>query len=293
MPHFQIIVCTPSRLRALCGLTPKAREKLLETTVPVLLARRRQQQERPGRQRARGGGRKRGLRPEQEILLTLIYLRHNVAHEVVGALFGVSADTSENTFHEVIAALREACPAQRWEAEKHWKKGEPSWEPQELDRVLVDSFETPVPRPSVEPAQRRRYSGKKKRHTLKTQVVTDGVGEILELDAGHRGPTADKKLAEQSGIVARYPEAEKLGDLGYQGTEGMQVPHKKPKGGELTPEQKAANRQHAAARVPVEHAVRRLKAFRILRGDYRLATGLFPRIAAVVVGLVHLVRLVG
>ena len=152
MPHLRIIARTPSRLRALCGLAPKALEKLLETTVPVLLARRRQQQDRPGRQRALGGGRKRGLRPEQELLLTLIYLRHHVAHEVVGALFGVSADTSENTFHEVIAALREACPAQRWEAEQHWKQGEPAWKPQDLDRVLVDSFETPRPRPSVEPA---------------------------------------------------------------------------------------------------------------------------------------------
>jgi len=40
--------------------------------------------------------------------------------------------------------------------------------------VIVDSFETPVPRPSDYEAQRRVYSGKKKDHTLKTQVVSDG-----------------------------------------------------------------------------------------------------------------------
>jgi len=294
MRTLHVATRTPSRVRALCGLTPKALEKLLHATVPVLLARRREQQQcRPGRKRAVGGGRKRGLSPEQEVLLTLIYLRHNVAHEVVGALFGVSADTSENTFHEGVAVLREVCPAQRWEAEKRWQKGEPFWQPSEKERVLIDSFETPVPRPSVEPTQRRVYSGKKKRHTLKTQVVTDPAGEILEIDAGQRGPAADKKVYEQSGVAERYPEAEKLGDLGYQGVEGMQVPQKKPKGGELTPEQKEANRQHAAARVRVEHGIRRLKAFRILREDYRLALGLFPRMAAVVVGLVHLLRLVG
>lgn len=283
-----------TRLRALCGLTPKALEQLLETAIPVLLARRHERlAHRTGRRRAVGGGRKRRLTPGQEVLLALIYLRHNVAHAVVGALFGVSADTSENTFHEVVAVLQEVCPATRWDAEKQWKKGEPSWRPEEQDRILVDSFETPVRRPSVDEAQRRVYSGKKKRHTLKTQVVTDGTGEILELDAGHRGPTADKKLYERSGVAVRYPKAKKWGDRGYQGTKGLQVPHKKPKGGSLTAAQREENREHAARRVRVEHGVRRLKAFRILREDYRLALGLFPRVAAVVVGLVHLVRLVG
>jgi hypothetical protein len=212
---------------------------------------------------------------------------------VVGELFGVSADTSENTFHEVVAVLRAVCPTHRWDAEKKWKKSEPSWSPAALDRVLVDSFETPVPRPSVEPKQRRVYSGKKKRHPLQTQVVSDAAGEVLEIEAGHRGPTADKKLYEQSGVAARYPQAKKQADLAYQGSAGVSVPHKKPKDGELTPAQRAANREHAAERVPVEHAIRRIKAFRIVRDTYRLATGLFPQTAAVVVGLVHLNRLVG
>lgn len=283
-----------NQLRALCGLSTTALDRLLETAVPVLLTRRQEQQaRRPQRQRAIGGGRKRRLKPEQEILLTLIYLRHNVAHAVVGALFGVSADTSENTFYEVIAVLKEVCPATRWDAEKRWKKGEPAWTPTDVDRVLIDSFETPVSRPSQDEAQRRCYSGKKKRHTLKSQVVTNDAGEILEIDPGHRGPRSDKKLYEASGAAQRYPEAEKAADLGYQGLADVKVPHKKPKGGTLTDEQMAANRQHASLRVHVEHGIRRLKAFRILRDQYRLARGLFPRIAFVVVGLVHLQRLVG
>jgi hypothetical protein len=286
-------LASEKRLRALCGLTLPAWEQLLAAAVPALLARRQAQANRPGRQRAVGGGRKRRLSPAQELLLTLIYLRHNVAHAVVGALFGVSADTSENTFHEVVQVLREVCPAQRWDAEKKWKKGEPSWQPEEYDRVLVDSFETPVRRPSRDEAQRRVYSGQKKRHTRKTQVVTDTSGEILEITPGQRGPTADKKLYEQSGVAERYRRAEKWGDLGYQGSAGVKVPHKKPKGGSLTAAQREENREHARERVPVEHGIRRVKGFRILREDYRLALGLFPLVAGAVVGLVQLVRLVG
>jgi hypothetical protein len=282
------------KVRALFGLTVAALSELLAKVLPELLHRRQAAHaRRPDRQRAVGGGRRRGLKPYQEVLLTLIYLRHNVAHAVVGELFGVSADTSENTFHEVVFVLREVCPAQRWDAEKRWKKGEPSWTPDKVERVLIDSFESPVRRPSLPPRQKRVYSGKKKRHTLKSQVVTDAKGEILDLDPGHRGPTADKRLYEQSTVAAHYPRAQKQGDLAYQGIAGVSVPHKQPKGGHLTEEQRAENRQLAAVRVHVEHGIRRIKGWRIVRDDYRIALGLFPLIASTVVGLVQLVRIVG
>jgi len=229
------------------------------------------------------------------VLMTLVYLRHNVSHEVVGGLFGVSADTSENTFHEVVRVLQDVCPSSRWDAEKKWNKSEPSWEPTQKDRLLIDSFETPIRRPSDHDRQRRTYSGKKKRHTLKSQVVTDEKGEILELDAGHRGPKADIRIYEESGVDTRYPDAEKIADKAYQSSEHptLRTPHKKPKGGELTPEQKEENRQLAQQRVYVEHGIRRVKGWRILRDEYRLAVGLFAPVAHAVVGLVQLGRILG
>jgi len=282
------------KLRALFGMTRSALAALLEAALPEMLHRRQEaQQGRAGRKRSVGGGRTRRLRPYQEVLLTLVYLRHNVSHAVVGEMFGVSADTAENTFHEVVLVLRDVCPSQRWDAEKRWKKGEPSWKPEEMEQILIDSFETPVSRPSLDTAQRRLYSGKKKRHTLKTQIVTDARGEILEIDAGHRGPSSDKKLYEKSGVAERYPKAGKQADLGYQGAEGVAVPHKKPRKGQLTEQQKEENRIQASGRVYVEHGIRRVKAFRIVRDEYRLALGLFPLIAQAVVGLAQLNRLVG
>jgi hypothetical protein len=282
------------KVRALLGLTVAALSELFAKVLPELLCRRQAERvRRLDRQRAVGGGRRRQLKPYQEVLLTLIYLRHNVAHAVVGELFGVSADTSENTFHEVVFVLRDVCPAQRWDAEKRWKKGAPSWTPDKVERVLIDSFESPVRRPSLPKRQKRVYSGKKKRHTLKSQVVTDAQGEILDLDPGHRGPTADKRLYEQSPVAERYPHAQKQGDLAYQGIAGVCVPYKKPRGGHLTEAQRAENRRLAAVRVHVEHGIRRIKGWRIVRDDYRIALGLFPLIASTVVGLVQLLRIVG
>ena len=285
---------SPTRIHALFGLFPRALSELLAAALPVLLERRQQAQERrPDRKRAVGGGRKRRLSPYQEVLMTLLYLRHNVSHEVVGGMFGVSADTSENTFHEVVGVLREVCPSSRWDAEKKWNKSQPSWKPEEVDRLLIDSFETPIRRPSEDARQRRTYSGKKKRHTLKSQVVTDAKGEILEIDAGHRGPKADIRIYESSGVEARYPDAEKTADKAYQSSDHptLHTPHKKPKGGELTPEQREENRRLAQVRIYVEHGIRRIKGWRILREDYRLAVGLFATVAQAVVGLVQLGRI--
>lgn len=285
-----------SRVKALFGFAPASLAELLFCVLPELERRRTERLlNRQGRKRryVANDGYPREVTPLEKVLMTLIYLRHNVRHEVVGAMFGYSADTSENAFAEVVPLLRDLFPATKWEAEKKWRRGEPSWTPDQVDLVIVDSFETPVRRPSVQERQKRIYSGKKKRHPLKTQVATDQDGEILMINSGHRGPKADLKLYEEAGLPDPLADKPCLGDKAYQSSNHpeMTTPHKKLKGEELTEEQLLKNKQLAAKRVHVEHGIRRLKAFRILRDEYRLATGLFPMIASAVVGLVQFSRI--
>jgi hypothetical protein len=203
--------------------------------------------------------------------------------------------SSEDTFSDVVQVLKQVCPSDRFDAEKRWKKGEPSWNPSDEDLLLVDSFETPVPRPSINDKQKRLYSGKKKRHTLKTQVVSTAQGEIIGIDPGHPGPTHDKTLYVRSRVGERFPNAPKQADLAYIGAPNVVVPHRRKNKrnvkNELTDVLKEENRLLAVVRVHVEHAIRRIKAWRILRGDYRLATGLFPTVAHATVGLVQLGRI--
>ena len=146
------------------------------------------------RKYVRDEGRKRKIYALQKFLMTLIYLRQNVNHTVVGQLFGVSADTSENVFHQVIPILQKVFPSQKWEAEKKWRKGEEKWSPEEVDYLLIDSFETPIKRASINEKQRKKYSGKKKMHTLKSQLITDQAGEIIQINAGFDGPKADIEI---------------------------------------------------------------------------------------------------
>jgi hypothetical protein len=64
-----------------------------------------------------------------------------------------------------------------------------------------------------------------------------------------------------------------LADSGYQGLAGehenSQTPTKKPKGGELSKQQKRENRELARKRIVVENVIRHLKIFRIVAEKYR------------------------
>jgi len=292
MTLIQINNLRPGRLRALTGRTVKALGELVATVLPALVRQREQAKRgRVDRQRAVGGGAKRQLAPAQEVLRVLIYLRHNVAHEVVGHLFGLSADLSENLFHELVPRRREVFPANRFAAEKRFRRAGPRLEVEKTDRILIDSCETAIPRPSKQARQQRVYSGKKKRHTLKTQVVTDATGAVLAVDAGQRGPAADKKIYEARDVQEQFPQATQQAELGSLGTDGVERPQRKPRGGQLTAAQRAENRQMARVRVHVEHGIRRLKGFKIVRENSRHAMGLFPMVVSAVVGLVPLNRI--
>jgi hypothetical protein len=286
-----------TRVKALFGFVPATLAELLFRVLPELERRRATRlKERENRKRlyVDNDGYPREVTPLEKVLMTLLYLRHNVRHEVGGAMFGYSADTSENAFHEVVPILRDLFPSTKWAAEKKWRRDAPEWTPDEVDFLIVDSFETPVRRPSVNERQKRIYSGKKKRHTLKTQVITDQDGEVLSIAPGHRGPQADLKLYEESPLPEPVADKAVVGDKAYQSSTHLELttPHKKPKGGALTAAQLARNKELAAQRVSVEHGIRRVKAFRILRDDYRLALGLFPMIASAVVGLIQFSRII-
>ena len=120
--------------------------------------------------------------------------------------------------------------------------------------------------------QKSYYSGKKKRHTLKSQVVVNGRTHHIICTAHARGPVHDFALYGRS-KVEPHESLEVLGDSGYQGLQKLhaksRTPHKKPRKAELTDEQKQSNRELARRRVIVEHVIRSLKIFRILAERYR------------------------
>lgn len=89
----------------------------------------------------------------------------------------------------------------------------------------------------------------------------------------YEGSTHDKSIAD----ATPYPlpqESELLDELGFLGYERADVRHprptRKPKGGELTADQKEHNRQVARRRAVIENILRSIKRCRILKDTIRL-----------------------
>ncbi len=105
--------------------------------------------------------------------------------------------------------------------------------------LVIDVMESPIERPSK--GQKGFYSGKSKKHTLKTQVIIElKTRNIMCLRHG-KGRINDFKLFKKT-KVKLTKIIKMLGDKGYQGIlkihENSATQIEKPKGGKLTKEQK-------------------------------------------------------
>jgi hypothetical protein len=120
--------------------------------------------------------------------------------------------------------------------------------------------------------QKQYYSGKKKRHTLKSQLVINQANREIICMAYGRGKKHDFHLFKSSRIKLR-PETECLADKGYQGIQKLhnhsRIPHKKPRGRQLNETAIKENQELASVRVVCEHVIRCLKIFKILAERYR------------------------
>src|SRR5262249_46471196 len=136
--------------------------------------------------------------------------------------------------------------------------------------VIVDTFEQRTHRPHRR--QRAYYSGKKKAHTLKSQVAVDEDGHVVDVADSRPGRWADLKVFRRSGLAGRLIRAKvgALGDLGYVGLDGVSprlraaTPRRKPRGQDRPPEDRRYNRAFARRRIRVEHAIGRLRRYQAL-----------------------------
>ena len=96
-------------------------------------------------------------------------------------------------------------------------------------------------------------------------------GKIICICEG-KGAVHDFELFKQSGIHI-HDSILLIGDKGFQGICDIHnrsfIPYKKPRKGQLTPAQKAFNRELSKFRMLIEHVNRRIKRFKILQIRYR------------------------
>jgi len=148
----------------------------------------------------------------------------------------------------------------------------------QMIECIVDATERPVRRPKNKVNEVKYFSGKKKAHTVKNQIVINPRSKkILHVSKTYEGKKHDKKVFEEEKWLwlRAPPGTEILGDSGYIGIDKLSPhiklirPFKKPAGGKLTNAQKVTNKHISSLRVRVEHPFAHMKNFKILDHKFR------------------------
>jgi DDE superfamily endonuclease/Helix-turn-helix of DDE superfamily endonuclease len=286
----------PTIFRALTGLTPALFEHLLPELVAAFHDGRRRRLDRPDRRRAFGGGDDFDLDPADQFLCAIVWLRQYPTQEVLGYLFGVSDSTAKRAVDRCLPLLEKA-------GKDTMRLPDPGrGKRKDLPRLLkdtpalavvIDTFEQRTQRPKRK--QRAYYSGKKKAHTLKSQVAVDEDGHFVDVAESRPGRWADLKVLKKSGLLGKLARQKvgALADLAYVGIADLHAavhgatPRRKPRGGERPAEDRRYNRAFARRRLVVEHRLARLRRYQALsQVDRHHRKGHTARVRAVA-GLVN------
>lgn len=261
--------------QSMTGLSLALFADLLRDVQPRLVAAHQHRLQRPTRQRALGAGHPFELDLRDQVLLSIVWLRQYPTHETLAYLFGISDSTVSRIIERVLPIL-EAAGRDTMRLPDPGRKRRRSLDALLHDTpdliVLIDTFEQRVQRPRDHTAADQLYSGKKKQHTLKSQVVVDEyTGQIVDIADSVVGPTADINLLEQSRVLQRLPSGVGAGgDLAYVGIAALHpqglgaTPRRKPRGQARPPDDVAYNRAFARRRIVVEHTIRRLRCYQAI-----------------------------
>jgi hypothetical protein len=285
----------PATFRALTGLTPAEFERLYQDVQREYEAAEDRRLGRPNRQRRRGAGRKFSHGLADRLLLPLVWLRLYPTYAVLSVLFGLDQSTICRRLQGSLPLLAAATWFDlQWPADARRKQTWPELlgEFPEVE-CFIDATEQRIRRPKGADVQQPHYSGKKKAHTLKTQIGTAPDGEIREVSASVPGSTHDLTLLRQTGTLARLTSGKAMMDAGYQGIrndvppERVEHPFRASRGHPLTDAQKAANRVLAKVRIKIEHTFGSLKIFQVLAQVYRHRRDQYHRCFCIVAGLTN------
>ena len=259
-------------LRALTGFNRKAFDALLSTFSTVY----EQSLLLQPRMRAIGGGRKARLRNAQDKLFyILLYFKCYPTFDLAGLLFDIDRAQAHYWMHRLQPILETALGQKMALPERKLNSIEEFVACfADVERVMIDGTERPIQRPKNPDWQKQNYSGKKRRHTRKHLAAIDGAKRVLVLSKAREGKLHDKKFHDEEDIAGNVPDEIPIElDLGFIGVDkqydNICIPHKKPKGGDLSAEQKAENRVLSQSRVVCENAFAGMKRYGAVSAVYR------------------------
>ncbi len=258
---------------------------------------------RADRTRKVGAGHPFKLSQTDRLLMLLVYYHLYVSSTLAAYLFDLSQTNVLKNIRKLEPLVSEVLPLPK----KQHKKARRLQTLDEVEamfpgfKAFLDATEQEIPRPKSKRKRKTHYSGKKKRHTVKTQITVNKDGLVVH-KAGHaRGSRHDYSLFKWRHPC--LPDTVCLGvDRGYDGIQNdypklkCEVPFKRRSPGrgkrgvktkELTSEQKRFNQRLSKERVVAEHTISRLKKFRIWAEEFRNRLKHYDVMTGIVCGIIN------
>jgi len=242
------------------------------------------------RQRAVGGGRKPALEIEEQLLVLLMYYRLYVTQLLLGYLFDLDDSNVSRLIGRLRPILLEVLPLparerglfnEREKGEKRIARlDELLGKHPEIQELLIDATEQEIQKPKDKQKRKDNYSGKQKRHTLKTQIASSKSGLVLHKTDALPGKIHDVTVLRGTGVIPEIPDGFRvIVDKGYDGAQNdfpdtdFYQPYKARRNKPLDFIQKCLNQIQTKHRIPVEHVLGHLQKFKILAAVYRGGRG--------------------
>lgn len=247
------------------------------------------------RTRKVGAGNHFKLTVRDRFLMLLMYYRLYITHTLSGFLFDLDQSNVYRDIRHIEPLVKRCIPlperlyniTRRLRTVEEVKKYFPEF------KAFIDVTEQEIQRPKDKNKKRNYYSGKKKKHTVKTQYMVNKEGKILHKSRHHKKGRQHDYTVYKDEQPQTPSQVENVLDLGYLGCEKdfptvkYSLPIKKKRYMELTQEQIEYNKNHSKIRVIIEHTICRIKKFCIMGTKYRNRLKRYDHISDIVSGLVN------
>jgi hypothetical protein len=303
MLNYNVLSKKPLVFRNFSGLQVKEFDALNLQIKEKYSAYEQKRLSREDRKRKIGAGHSFSLSLTDRFLMLLVYYHLYLSSNLMAYLFDLSQTNILKDIRKLEPQVSEVLPLPKQQNNKV-KRLETIDEIEALFpgfKAFLDATEQEIPRPNAKRKQKTHYNGKKKKHTVKTQITVNQRGLIIHKTAHVRGSTHDYALYKHS--HPDLPDNVRLGlDLGYKGIEtdypklnsALPIKRKNPgrgkrgmRGPELSPEQKTFNKELSKERIVVEHTFSRLKKFHIWVDEFRNGLKHYDKATDIVCGLIN------
>jgi hypothetical protein len=250
---------------------------------------------RKGRKRDIGAvGRPFKLDLENWFLMLLVYYRLYITYTLVDFLFNLDQGSICRDIQKIESLIRQCIPIpqkiysmakrlQTLEEVKHYFPGILSF---------INSTEQQIPRPVDNRRRKMYYSGKKKRHTVKTQLMVNNQGIIIHKTDPKKGRRHDYDICKRNHPVTPK-KVVNVFDLGYLGVEKdfseqlSSMSNRKKRNLDLSQEEKEYNKNYSRKRIVIEHTIYKLKKYRIFADLFRNRLRKYDKVSDIVAGLIN------